>query len=733
MIDQVPAELYDQSISPLTLPTIQDFPEIGSFAHISYYLLSPSAIPSRHSTIDRSQGLFHSFNLSSAAMISAGSHTTSSLTGGLPSAGWNARALNSSLGDQTLTSLTAPDLNTTPSSNSAAIHPNSTTTSTTPARRAQLFEDDDEGLQGLMDDPPEGDQPKTKDPKRYTDEEMEPFVAMDLESLRAAANHYAVRRRMTHSMRDEVDDLYYNFECSLVRLAIQNRIKPHLFSHHLGHSHRINGGTTWNNFQKYDPEARMLFDTLDRDEARDQVGALWDTKPDEEKKRYRDPAFLITLRPMTTVPAPSNDPQDDVALHPAPNPIGDARLNGLVQASRITYEKTEKMVNDWVHRIKTDLASMAFYHQVEGFFVLASLHPKSPIFKQGGSSFAIQIENGYQPTQIKPQRTKAVGDVSDQFLKGTVSDNIHEIRIQLKELIRISSGNKLSAPWPGEDCGNKLRAMKLSLEIDENYWNLKPIDIMVPPQTFKHGLDRTVLTCLALNKIHLTYHPDWDTPPRKIKNPDKRKHSLKRTPKRNPSTRRAPNASVSNASRRRAATPNTSNSATDRPAAGPDTSNSATDRPAAGPDTSNSATDRPAAGPDTSNSPTDCPAAAPNTLNSTGPKKRKRPAPNAGNSDASGPAAAAPNAGNLNASVRAASAPNAGTWNASRRAAAARTSRDAHFLKQTAVAPNARNSSNNNTNVSDPPNVEGNTSSRRGPDPVLDPLLEALGVGVAYT
>ncbi|KAI7942451.1 hypothetical protein MJO28_012478 [Puccinia striiformis f. sp. tritici] len=463
---------------------------------------------------------------------------------------------------------------------------------------------------------------------------------------------------------------------------------------------------------------------------------------------------------MTTVPAPSNDPQDDVALHPAPNPIGDARLNGLVQALRITYEKTEKMVNDWVHRIKTDLASMAFYHQVEGFFVLASLHPKSPIFKQGGSSFgnrylqmvstkkkkeapalfhtwvasqAIQIENGCQPTQIKPQRTKAVGDVSNQFLKGTVSDNIHKIRIQLKELIRISSGNKLSAPWPGEDCGNKLRAMKLSLEIDENYWNLKPIDIMVPPQTFKHGLDRTVLTCLALNKIHLTYHPDWDTPPRKIKNPDKRKHSSKRTPKRNPSTRRAPNASVSNASRRRAATPNTSNSATDRPAAGPDTSNSATDRPAAGPDTSNSATDRPAAGPDTSNSPTDRPAAAPNTLNSTGPKKRKRPAPNAGNSDASGPAAAAPNAGNLNASVRAASAPNAGTWNASRRAAAARTSRDAHFLKQTAVAPNARNSSNNNTNVSDPPNVEGNTSSRRGPDPVLDPLLEALGVGVAYT
>ncbi|KAI7939417.1 hypothetical protein MJO29_014153, partial [Puccinia striiformis f. sp. tritici] len=124
-----------------------------------------------------------------AAMDAGGLHTSSAPTGELPSQGWNERALNSSLGDQTLTSLTAPDLNTTPPLNSVAINhnnttnPNNTTTSTTSAR-------------------------------------------------------------------------------------------------------------------------------LDRDEARNQVGALWDTKPDEEKKRYRDPAFLKTLRPMTTDRAPSDDPQD---------------------------------------------------------------------------------------------------------------------------------------------------------------------------------------------------------------------------------------------------------------------------------------------------------------------------------------------------------------------------------------------------------------------------------------
>jgi hypothetical protein len=33
----------------------------------------------------------------------------------------------------------------------------------------------------------------------------------------------------------------------------------------------------------------------------------------------------------------------------------------------------------------SQLKSFAFFHQVEGFFVLASRHPKSTIFKKGGS------------------------------------------------------------------------------------------------------------------------------------------------------------------------------------------------------------------------------------------------------------------------------------------------------------------------------------------------------------
>ncbi|POW16184.1 hypothetical protein PSHT_06819, partial [Puccinia striiformis] len=344
------------------------------------------------------------------------------------------------------------------------------------------------------------------------------------------------------------------------------------------------------------------------------------------------------------------------------------------------------------------MASMVFYHQFEGFSVIASLHPKGAIFKQGGSSFgncylnmiaskngrdahaefhiwvavqAIQIENGCQPTEIKQQRIKAVSDITNKFLANKVADNIHKIRVKLKELINeflahipsscsgISSGNKLSCVWPGENCEKRLKQMKLSLEIDKN----------------KDGLDQTVLACLSLNKIHLAYHSDWEAPPPKSKNPDKGKHSSKRNSKRNSSTCPAPNTSNSNASDCAAAATASNTSDT-----------SATDHPTGAPNTSNS----------------DCAAAAPNTSKSSAPKKRKRPAPNTSNSTA----------------LDRAAAPHAPNW-----AAAACNNCDSNSSNGAAAdKPNS-----NNTSVSGPSNFEGSTSSRCEPIPVLDPILEALG------
>ncbi|KAH9455107.1 hypothetical protein Pst134EA_022583 [Puccinia striiformis f. sp. tritici] len=387
---------------------------------------------------------------------------------------------------------------------------------------------------------------------------------------------------------------------------------------------------------------------------------------------------------------------------------------------------------------------MAFYHQVEGFFVLASLHPKGPIFKQGGSSFgnrfldmiesksqngtdapaqfhtwvaaqAIQIENSCQPTEIKQWRVRSVGNINDQFL--AMANNVHEICIQLKDMIRISSRYKLSCAWPGENCNNQLKEMKPSLEIDKNQWSLIPTDIMIPLEKLKGGLNQTVLACLSLNEIHLTYHPDWQAPPSKIEHPDKRKHSSKRTPKPNSSTHPAPNASNSTALDSTAAAPNASNStALDHASTAPNTFNSnASDCNTASPNASNlTALDHASAAPNTSNlNAFDCTPAAPNTSNSGSPKKRKHPAPKTSNLSGLARTAAAPNASNMIPFDQASAARKACDSLFAKRATAARNTPNLNNLD--GVAADRPDSNNNNTDVSGSPNDEGSTSLGREP------------------
>ncbi|POW14725.1 hypothetical protein PSTT_02721 [Puccinia striiformis] len=712
----------------------------------------PTIIPSENSITDRFPPATpvdqYQFKLtdSTAPMDPAASHPSSGLPAGLPAQGLNSQALNSSIGDQTLTSLTTTGLN-----------------NTSFPKRSLVFDDDDgddvDGLRGMMDEHTENNYPEPTGALKFTDDAMAQYATMDLESLRAAANHYAVRRRMSQDMKDELDELYYDFECSVVRLAIRNRIRPHLFSHYLGHSHRINGASSWNNFQKYDPEARKIYDALDCDEARIQVGALWDTKSDDEKKQYRDPTFLNTLRPME---------RDDV-LDSLPNP----QSNGPVQASRITYEKTAKMVADWVHKVKIDMASMAFYHQVEGYFVLASLHPKGPLYKKGGSSFgnrylrmigeqngsdasaefriwvaaqSIQINNGCQPTEIKRQRTKSVGDVTDQFLANRVSDNVHEIRVKLRELIREGSGGKYSCPWPGKDCKNKLKQMKLSLEIDDNHWNLIPSDMMVPPEKFVHGIDRTILACLGLNKIHITYHPDWEAPPSVIKNPDNRPHSSKRKRpsfsnqtdeegQREGAANGSSSAANSNPS---AANGDASATSSSTSAANGSTSAANSSTSAANSSTSAANSSTSAANSSTSAANGDASAANGNASAANGNASAANGNASAANGNDGNASAANGNDGNASAANGSASAANSNASVANgnsssstrprKRPRPIRTGRNLKSL-------DATHAENNNTNAS-AAGVGGTTSSRNEtgslPVPVLDPLLEALGGDMAY-
>jgi hypothetical protein len=73
-------------------------------------------------------------------------------------------------------------------------------------------------------------------------------------------------------------------------------------------------------------------------------------------------------------------------------------------------------------------------------------------------------------------------------------------------LLAIASGGKLNVAWPGVDCEKKLKEYKILVKVDENNWNVTLKDIQQPIVKVKAEIDISILECIGLNKIHMTYH-----------------------------------------------------------------------------------------------------------------------------------------------------------------------------------------------------------------------------------
>ncbi|POV94819.1 hypothetical protein PSTT_16637, partial [Puccinia striiformis] len=442
----------------------------------------------------------------------------------------------SSAADSTINTASAADstLNTAQNPHSSASY-----NSTTPSPATSNHNDTNLDLNLPCDDGPDGlhaamsanvdgvaDNPKHK----YSDAEMEQYATTKLTSLCAAGNSLAISRRMTQEMN-----------CTITNSAMC----------HLGINRRMRGDSSWNNFQHEDPEAQRLRAEFGKQEGGEKVSLAWASKSDAEKARYRDRDYLQSLRQGSSDSPHASDPVDDLnanALYE--KEMAADRQKGLVQASKVSLKKTSTLVTNWVKKVQADLDSMAFHNQIEGFFVVASRHPKSTIFRKGGSSFgsgfmdmvaettdadfaaefhtwvaaqAIQISKGCTAWLPRKSRIKPSGDERDEFNVGTKGKNVTAIRVKLKNMISIATGKKVSCGWPGENTETRLRELKLSLEIDTNKWSVEPKDFMQPLDYLKDGVDRAILACLGLNKVHLTYHSEWDDVPTARKKSTKRK------------------------------------------------------------------------------------------------------------------------------------------------------------------------------------------------------------------
>ena len=95
---------------------------------------------------------------------------------------------------------------------------------------------------------------------KLTAAQMERFLEMELTALHSALNAHATQKRMSDAMKEELEELYYDLQCDVTQLSIQNRVCYDLYFTHLGQTKRLKGGIPWDNFQKYNPAAQKLFD-----------------------------------------------------------------------------------------------------------------------------------------------------------------------------------------------------------------------------------------------------------------------------------------------------------------------------------------------------------------------------------------------------------------------------------------------------------------------------------------
>ncbi|PLW29460.1 hypothetical protein PCASD_16780 [Puccinia coronata f. sp. avenae] len=353
-------------------------------------------------------------------------------------------------------------------------------------------------LQGAMSGP----NPDNSDVDRLLSEaEMKKYQDMSLDELRTIAINSAKRLCMSDNMKEELNKLYYKFQRDLYKLAIKNRVGPHLYFAHIGHSRkaRAGGGTSWNNFQHYNPEAKKLFAEFGKDEGGDRVSEMWAAKDADERH------------------APTNATRVTAA-------------NSCASVAKIPQKQVLTTITNWALKTEAKLKSFAFFHQVEGFFVLASRHPKSTIFKKGGlplgtnflaiiaekddaaghfhmwvAGKAIQILNGIRidTANAKEKAPGEAGEIARGCNQGSVAANFSEA---YKLIVSgEASGNRLNCAWPGKDCKKKLKEKKLKLCVSKNDWNIQKSNLLQPLEKLHKGPALGVLACIQTKKITLTY------------------------------------------------------------------------------------------------------------------------------------------------------------------------------------------------------------------------------------
>ncbi|KAA1069752.1 hypothetical protein PGT21_032698 [Puccinia graminis f. sp. tritici] len=343
------------------------------------------------------------------------------------------------------------------------------------------------------------------------DDLAQDLEVVDLYDLRLHQHLICKNKRLTQKIKDDLKEITLEYQKKIHLLALQHKIRSEILFKWIGIWNKVRGPNRFNNYCRYAPDARRLFDSIPPSERMQQVAEQWRSLDDEEQLKYNDWDFINMLRQkMGLQPVDNPEEVEDEDQAEA------AQLEGeeAALAPRKSDSQVLKHCKDWAKKVAVDMNFFSNQYQVEGFFIITSTDYKGRVFISGGSFLgqdymqlrktkdddpwrgfrlwatgiatdaklcgvpvdalckkrkrqAIQVTSSNPQAQEKQRVLKGLWDT------GLAKTNKPKMTTQLRELLAEASGGVWSGGWPREKGRELFQKWGLKLHIDPRATKLK--------------------------------------------------------------------------------------------------------------------------------------------------------------------------------------------------------------------------------------------------------------------
>ncbi|PLW12444.1 hypothetical protein PCANC_19160 [Puccinia coronata f. sp. avenae] len=394
---------------------------------------------------------------------------------------------------------------------------------------------------------------------------MEEISAMDLDKLCEYEALHATSRRLPAYLKAELDEIYYEFERQLHIIAIRHQLHTTLLYTHIGQMNQMRGATNYNNFCRFNPQAREIFSAKDQElkQRCKEVAKVWNAMEPNIKMKYKDPDYLESIRgdvPITVV-------------------------NGIVQTARKTHVASTTL------NLASNKKSISFVRRWakettdQGFLVISSARSSGDLYIQGGSRMGVNFLNklirsgdplrkfhtyvagmsvaeeltGEEVTvcptgnreKRKPGKMERSEDVNsnnkkaDKYCSGSLRKNKHLISKQLLTMLSDSFqlncmqnydlnlcsflgsiGVKKFWGWPGKNAARNLKAAHVNVQIKANDNDFHANELFQPINAISVEESYRILRAIGEGWIRLTNSTedgDGEDPPKDASGAPKRR------------------------------------------------------------------------------------------------------------------------------------------------------------------------------------------------------------------